>query len=213
MNYLKTLTSTDFIVTPFEVNKSFSFEGTSELTASNVQIDRFLGVNMPPDSGSFLSNPEPLTGEISTEYQRLVYESVKELYYSNYVGVGEKNYLYGSPVATASLVPGVDQLGDRYTGDVSSAARYYNYPQTNLTYKKYFPTGSEEVIGVLSIPSKLYGSHIQPNSFYLSAESGSIKDDGEGNLILNDNPLLMCGNIFYPQGIAIITNGTENTSN
>ena len=49
MSYLKTLNSTDVIVTPFRVNKGFSFSGDSELTASDVGIDRFLGTK---DTGS-----------------------------------------------------------------------------------------------------------------------------------------------------------------
>jgi hypothetical protein len=207
MNYLKTLRSTDVIITPFEVNKGFSFSG-KQLEANGV--DRFLGLKIT--GSTFPSTSEPTTGEVATEYQRLVYESVKELYYSNYIGTDGENYLYGAPAATASLVPGVDTAGDVYVGSSSSTARYYNYPQTDLSFERYFPTASGEVIGVISIPSKLYGEYIQPNSFRISAESGSVKDDGEGNLILNNNPNLICGNIIYPQGIAIFTRGFDDVA-
>jgi len=208
MSYLKTLKSTDVIVTPFEVNKGFSFSGEVELGQS--QIDRFIGLKIT--GSTFHSASEPTTGEVATEYQRLVYESVKELYYSNNIGSNGQNYLYGAPAATASLIPGVNDQGDDYVGSPSSTARYYNYPQTNLSYERYFPTASGEIIGVVSIPSKLYGEYIQPNSFRLSAESGSVKDDGEGNLILNNNPDLICGNIIYPQGIAIFTRGFDDVA-
>ena len=210
MSYLKTLKSTDVIITPFEVNKGFSFSGNSELTQSNVNIDRFLGVNVT--NSTFPSSSEPTTGFIDTKFQRLIYQSTKELYYSNYVGNNGENYLYGAPLATSSLIPGVNIQGDDYIGGASSVGRYYNYEQTNLSYKKYYPTASGGVIGVVSIPSKLYGEYIQPNSFSLVADSGSIKDDGEGNLILNNNPNLICGNIFYPQGIAVITQGYDNVA-
>jgi hypothetical protein len=210
MSYLKTLTTLDVIITPFEVNKAFSFSGASELTGSNVEIDRFLGLKIT--GSTFPSASEPTTGQISTEYQRLIYSSIEELYYSNNIGVNGENYPLGAPSATSSLVPGVDVNGDRYIGASSSTSRYWNYPQTTLSYNRYFPTSSGDIIGVISIPSKLYGSNIQPNSFILSSESGSITDDGEGNLILNSDPSLICGNIIYPQGIAIITNGYDDVA-
>lgn len=210
MNYSKTLNSTDVIVTPFRVNKAFSFSGNSELIASDVGVDRFLGVK---DTGSiFNSSSEAVTGQISSEFQRLVFDSVQELYYSNYVGTDGSNYLYGAPLATASLVPGVTVDGDRLIGSSSSAGRFYNYPQTDLTYQKFFPTEQGDVIGVISIPSKLYGEYIQPNSFKFEAESGSVQDDGEGNLYLNNNPSLTCGNIIYHQGIIILTNGYDDVA-
>ena len=42
MSAFKTLLASDIIVTPFTVNKSFSFTGT-ELTGSAVGIDRYIG--------------------------------------------------------------------------------------------------------------------------------------------------------------------------
>ncbi len=79
----KQLLSSDVIVTPLEVNKAFTFSG-SQLISSSVGIDRFLGAL----STSSVFNPliEPTTGYLSTQYQTLVYSSIKELYYSNYIG-------------------------------------------------------------------------------------------------------------------------------
>lgn len=209
MNYSKTLKNSDIIITPFEVNKGFSFDN-EDFIKNDVQIDRFLGKKIT--NSTFPSSSEPTTGEIDTKYQRLIYESTKEIYYSNYIGENGENYIYGSPVPTSSLIPGVNEIGNDYIGKSSSTSRYYNYPQTDLTYKRYYPTASGEVVGVVSIPSKLYGDYIQPNSFKFSAPSGSIKDDGEGNLIMNNNPDLICGNIFYPHGIVVITNGYDNVA-
>ena len=79
MSVYKSLTTSDVIVTPFKVNKSFSFQGASALTASNVGIDRFLGKNTPYISGS------DTTGQIKTQSQALIYDSIKQLYYSNYL--------------------------------------------------------------------------------------------------------------------------------
>jgi hypothetical protein len=198
MSVYKQFQASDIIVSPFEVNKSFTFNGAASFTGSNVGIDRFLGL-----STSSLFNPlsDPTTGQISTQYQRLVYSSIKELYYSNYLN---STASLGSPVTTASLIPGADSEGDVLVGPTSSAGRYFNYPQTTLTFEHYFPTTSNSYIGVLSIPVSLFGNQIQPGSFNWSADSGSVYDDGEGNLIFSSSQQI-CGQIFYPHGIAVLT--------
>ena len=200
MSAYKQFLAADITVVPFEVNKAFSYKGI-EFDASDVSIDRFLGTNL---SGTlFNPNTDPTTGQTSTQYQRLVYSSIQELYYSNYLSSS-----YGDSVPTASLVPGNNVEGDRFVGTTQSNGRYFNYPQTTLTFEKYFPTGSGSTIGVLSVPSRLYGNYILPNSFKWSCPSGSVHDDGEGNLIF-DFTGEICGQIFYPHGLAIITdNGT-----
>jgi len=200
MGAFKQFLAADITVVPFEVNKAFSYTG-SEFDASDVSIDRFLGTNL---SGTlFNPNTDPTTGQTSTQYQRLVYSSIQKLYYSNYLTSS-----YGDPVPTASLVPGANTEGDRYVGILQSDGRYFNYPQTTLTFEKYFPTGSGSQIGVLSVPSRLYGNYIVPNSFKWIADSGSIYDDGEGNLIFSSTEEI-CGQIFYPHGLAIITSDSN----
>jgi hypothetical protein len=198
MSVYKQFQASDIIVSPFEVNKSFTFNGAASFTGSNVGIDRFLGLN----TGS-LFNPlsDPTTGQISTQYQRLVYSSIKELYYSNFLN---STASLGSPVTTASLIPGANSEGDVLVGPTSSAGRYFNYPQTTLTFEHYLPTAPNLYIGVLSIPAKLFGNYIQPGSFRWSADSGSINDDGEGNLIFSSTQQI-CGQIFYSHGIAVLT--------
>jgi hypothetical protein len=230
----KQLLSSDVIVTPLEVNKAFTFSG-SQLTQSIVGIDRFLGTL----STESVFNPisEPTTGYLSTQYQTLVYSSIKELYYSNYIG-----NLYGTPLNTASLIPNsVPVLSNPnlpttgvLVGTTPSPGLYDNYLQSTLTFPRYFPsasytptgssygTGSYGVgvfsgylvlatIAVISIPSRLYGDFIQPSSFIFTAPSGTIYDDGEGNLLVSGSNAL-CGNIFYGQGLAVITSGSVTSS-
>jgi len=203
MSAYKQFLASDITITPFEVNKSFNFIGVTALTDSNVSIDRFLGKNL--QSNPFISGSNPTTGQISTQDQELIYNSVKELYYSNHLSSS-----YGDSVNTASLVPGKDVEGNVLLGTTPSSGRYFEYPQSNINYKKYFPTGSNSVVGVLSIPSRLFGDYIQPNSFNWIAESGSIYDDGEGNLILSSSGEI-CGNIFYYHGIAVLTSDSVTT--
>lgn len=201
MGAYKQFLAADITIVPFEVNKSFTFYGAAELTSSYVSIDRFIGTNL---SGTlFNPNTDPTTGQVSTQYQRLIYSSIQELYYSNNLTSS-----YGDPVNTASLVPGATPEGDVLVGTTPSDGRYFNYPQTTLTFEKYFPTGSGSVVGVLSVPSRLYGNYIMPNSFNWICSSGSIFDDGEGNLILSSSGEI-CGQIFYPHGLAIITSDSN----
>ena len=200
MGAYKQFLASDIVITPLEVNKSFTFEGAAALTSSVVGIDRYLGTNI--NSYIFNPNVDPTTGQISTQYQRLVFDSIQQLYYSNYLNSSES---YGSPVVTASIFPGANTDGDVLVGTTSSAGRYYNYPQTTLTFAHYFPTESNAEIGVLSIPTGIFGNYIQPGSFVWTADSGSIVDDGQGNLIFSASQDII-GNIFYGHGLAVITN-------
>lgn len=199
MGAFKQFLSSDIVVTPFELNKSFTFQGAAALTGSNVGIDRFLGLNT---SSLFDPNTDPQTGQISPQYQRLIYNSIQELFYSNFLNSTSS---YGSPLFTASVIPGVNSLGDVLVGPTSSAGRYWNYPQTDLTFAHYFPVSNNAQIGVLSIPTGIFGNFIQPNSFRWTCDSGSVYDDGQGNLI-SDSTEQIIGNIFYGHGLAILTN-------
>lgn len=191
MSAYKQFLASDVIVTPFEVNKGFTFE-QSEF--AGIGIDRFLGT-----SGSFLTN-KATTGAVSTEYQVLVYSSVKELYYSNFLSSS-----LGDNAQVTTLIPGVNRESDRVVGPNQSTG-YYNYLQTSLSQSRFFPTGSGEDIAVFSIPSSIFGTRIKPGSFSWTDNtntSGTLTDDGEGNIISGST---VVGNIIYQHGMVILTN-------
>ena len=200
MGAYKQFLSSDIIVTPFEVNKLFTFQGAAAFTSSDVGIDRFLGKNV---TGSFNTTTDPTTGYVSTQYQRLVYQSTQQLYYSNYLSSS-----YGDNPSTSSLFPGYDVAGNTITGPAASNGRFYNYLQTSLTYYRYFPTSSNSIIGIISIPSKLYGNYIQPGTFTFSSPSGSISDDGNGNLYFSYDGGYV-GNIIYQHGLILLTKDND----
>ena len=195
----KQFLSSDVIVTPFEVNKGFTFN-QGEFTDSDVQIDKFKGVN-----ADFTTN-KTTTGLNSTQYQVLVYNSIKQLYYSNFLSSNT-----GDPLITASLLPGETPEGDVLRGPSSSTGRYYNYLQSTLVPNRPFYTASNAEIGVLSIPSRLFGDYIQPNSFNMEFSGSAIQleDDGEGN-ILNGGQVV--GNIIYQHGIVTLTSTDADDS-
>lgn len=189
MSAFKTLLTSDVVISPFEVNKSFSFYGSSSLFDNGV--DRFIGKNIISDL--FISGSNP-TGYVSSVNQSLMYNSIKDLYYSNFLQ--NQN---GSDASTASFNTDGTISGDR---DTTNA---YNYPQTTLTQSRYFPTGSNEEIFVISTPSTLYGEYIQPGSFVFQDNTNNITltDNKEGNIISGSTNV---GNIIYQHGIVIITN-------
>ena len=203
MAAFKQFNSQDIIISPLEVNKSFTFKGDGELSASNADINRFLGLNI-----NFTSSTNYQTGFNSGSLilsQSSIYDNVKQLYYSNYLTSS-----FGDDAITASTFLGANRAGDVLIGPNGSNGRYVNYLQSTLTQSRYFPTGSNEEILVFSIPSKLYGDYIQPESFVLNLNNDSdewlntteIIDDGEGNLL---SASINVGQIIYPHGMVIIT--------
>lgn len=201
MSAYKQLLTSDIIVTPFEVNKEFTFYGGNSLVDPNVGIDRLLGQNIV----GTLFNPlsDPTTGNLGTQYQRLVYSSIKELYYSNYLTCS-----YGDIANQPVLIPGRDEEGNRFVGSLSNP-QFDNYLQTTLSYPKLFPTSSGDYIGVISIPVRLFGDYIKPNTFSFKAGPNHLTDDGEGNILINGGAI--AGNIFYPHGIITITSASYST--
>ena len=179
MSAFKQFLSKDIKLVPFTVNKQFSFEN-SEFYADEdelytykqfVGIERFLGTNL---SGSlFETATDPTTGHSQSLYQRQVYDSVKELYYSNYISSS-----WGDP--------GTAIQREEISGSYNTPS-YYNYLSSTLTASRHFPTASNSELSVISIPSKLFGEYIQPKSFefiYQDTSSArlTVLDDGEGNL-------------------------------
>ena len=213
MSAYKQFLSTDLIVTPFEVNKSFTFYGNEFTPAlydsavydeafyevggsSGDLLDRFIGVK-----GNFDTN-KSTTGNGNTQYQVLIFDSIKELYYSNF-----QSSSYGSPVQTSSLVPGETPSGDAEVGNPDSAGRYFNYLQSSNDSYRYFPTQSDGMISVISVPSRLYGDFIQPGSLSLRYVDTNDKiytftDDKEGNVYYGN---YYVGNIIYTHGIIVFT--------
>jgi hypothetical protein len=201
----KQFNSQDIIISPLEVNKSFHFVGGDILTGSDVGIDRYIG-----RTGNYLISGSQTTGKISGQEQSavLVYNSIKQLYYGNYIS-GSGGFIQDA--VTASF-----NTDGTITGPIQTT-NYYDYPQTTVWSNKTFPTASTELesvpIGVISIPSKLYGDYIQPNSFSLKHNtSGSIQDDGNGRLLWKEagaedsSYSYLAGNIIYQHGIVTLLN-------
>ena len=223
MGAFKQLNAQDIIVSPLELNKGFVAK-TIPLTASNGGygfIDYGLGIygegakqvgNYPTELGieryiglnqEFLDT-DTTTGYFTEYNQSALYHSIKQLYYSNYIsGSIDKQ---GSAVQSPATRP--DFLTDGTTTGSNYNTIYDNYRQTDLLEDKQFPTQSGALLGVLSIPSSVYGDKIQPGSFrlqvpqYSGSGGGVLMDDGEGRLYSGSTVI---GNIIYTHGIVTLT--------
>ena len=193
MSAFKQFNSRDVIVTPFKVNKEFVLKGNDQFINSKVGIDRFIGKNSTPTD---VISAETTTGQISSIPERLVYDSVKQLYYSNFLLDSS-----GSNVTTASF-----NADGTITGPAATT-NYYNYLSSDLLPRREFPTQSNARIGVISIPSKLFGEYIKPGSFRYEEDTTIMTDDSEGNLFDQDGNQL--GNIIYEHGMIIVTVESE----
>jgi hypothetical protein len=203
MSVFKPFITSDVILSPFKVNKSFTFKET-ELTNSNVGVNKYIGYNAP--TPLWVSGSYP-TGQTSIQDQILVYRSIKELYYSNYI-----QGINGSPAGTASFNVDGTITGPAYTPN------YYNYLPNTLPANRYFPTQSLSKIGVISIPSNLYGEYIKPGSVVIieTATPIYLVDDGEGGLTsgsLDANGIpypstVKYGDIIYEHGVITLTSAS-----
>lgn len=210
MSVFKPFLTSDVIVSPFQVNKSFTFQGidgygyvnygTTAIYGGifNSYNDAGIGVYVGINSPTLPFQPSQNTGYIPlTQNNYLVYKSIKQLYYSNYLTSPS-----GSQAATASF-----NIDGTVTGPLATT-NYYNYLTNTLPPNRVFPTGSNAMIGIISIPSKVFGEYVKLGSFKLQNDSGSIYDDGQGNLLFSSSLYQVSdyhvGNIIYEHGIAVV---------
>jgi hypothetical protein len=131
---------------------------------------------------------DPLT---EGQYEGLVYNSINHLFYHSFSG----SLLDTSSLAMSPLYVSASQ---QY-----ATSSYFIYDE-NPKFRNYFPTGANEGIRVLTINQSVYGNKVLPYNFILSSSVYYLTDDGNGNIY--DYNTTFVGNIFYPQGLAIITN-------
>lgn len=182
----KTLKNSDVQIFPYITNKTWRIN-TSSYNDLGVRI--FTGKNL---GGNFYSSSTKTFDSASNEsqYQNLLYNSLRHLYYANYTSA--------SYLPKSSSYDNYEQTTIYYTS--GSYLNQYNGPL------KYFPTSSNSIIRVVSIPQNIFGSKIVPSSFQVSGAMYNIVDDGEGNLLDISGSTISVGNIIYPHGLIIITN-------
>jgi hypothetical protein len=183
MSSFKQLNKSDVTHVAYAANKQWSETYTSYPTSSSY-ITIYKGTKL---TSSFNSITEPVT---EGQYERLVYDQINHLFYHSFSG----SLLDTSSLAMSPLYVSASQ---QY-----ATSSYFIYDENSRLIKN-FPTGANEGIRVLNINQEIYGNKILPYNFILSSSAYYITDDGNGNLY--DKGTTHIGNIFYPQGIAVIT--------
>ncbi len=198
MSAYKQFNTQDLIVSPFEVNKSFSFLD-SEFPDNSIN---WYNISDGTIEDNFLNNKTLVGNPGEEEYTVLLANSIKQLYYTNYIS-GSAGFTQDA--ITSSILLGANRDGDTRIGGVQQS-NFYNYEQTTLFPGKIYPPST---FAIISIPSKLFGDYIQPNSFELSSiggntsfsDEGTYRDDGNGRIIRDG---VIYGNIIYQHGIIIL---------
>jgi len=166
MSIFKKLNKQDAIIVPYISNKTYLiatdsssasiFKSTQYMPdsyyyfngSSSLCTKLYKGTNL---SGSLF---EPSSDPIyNGEYKRLIYDSIKHLYYSNFI-----------------------------SSSIEESGSYINYNQSTLTQNRYFPTSSGSEICVLSVNKEYVGEKILPKTFLYSSSLINLSDDGEGNI-------------------------------
>ena len=190
MSYLKGLTGRDVIVSPLTLHHQFTLKTPVGSSTDDSTITVFDGVNTPYVNG------------IGTGSAPLVYNSIKQLYFSNFISASNKGYGIDVPQITHNS-------DGTLSGPVISPIGQNNFPQS-INEKRFFSTSSNATIKVISIPRNMFGDYIQPGSFATTSPVRS--DDGEGNIIVKSTGQQI-GNILYGAGLIVITGSSADPGN
>jgi len=193
--------------------------------------------------GSTVSGSQNFTGFVNKLNTNSVYSSVMQLYYSNYFGSQS-----GSLVTTSSLLYGLEgpqnntfaennniNIGTSGSNNIPIGAikspQYDNYLSSTITQTRTALLGEDIIvasnpnnnfISLISIPSKLWGNNIEPQSTSIKYISSGLltytaHDDGNGNLFVSEptTPIInqYCGNVIYEHGNIIITPISSSAGN
>ena len=185
MSSFKQLSKSDVTHVSYAANKQWNLTYPLGYPNNDSYVTIYKGTNV---SGTFDHTMDPMT---EGQYERLIYDQIDHLFYHSFSG----SFLNTASLANSFLYESASQ---QY-----ATSSYFIYDE-NPNLIKNFPTGANAGIRVLNINQDIYGEKLLPYNFNLSSSDYNITDDGNGNLF--DIGSVHVGNIFYPQGLAIITN-------
>lgn len=191
-NSQKRLSSNDVFNIPYEANKQWDIESSS-FESSNIH---FQLAQRP--SESINKNLYPT--------ESLLYNSILANFYPEYYYTAslDTSSYYQTPNFTASLTSQANVI----TGSLRLGNGQSTY--------KWFPTYDHSYVYALNIPKSLYSEKVLPTTWEMEISGGKIYDDGEYNLyytgssqtssigtVIGNNSYV--GNVFYEQGLAVLT--------
>ena len=210
MSFKKNLDPSDKSFTSFTVNKKFSFtDRDSGSGVFAVPIIRGTDANLHGFSTTTATS-KTISGNVF--YKTPNYHVINQLYYKDIRNMLGYIDLYRGVPATENAI-------QSYT----STNQLEN---TTLPLRRPYTRQLGATATVISLPQKFYGEGIQPGSFKLTDNSTDVtlvlRDDNRGNLYDVDysgsystrtpdanNSGSLVGNIFYNDGIVVITSTTK----
>jgi hypothetical protein len=212
----KTLNSNDISLTSYIANKQWEVNNTT-LSQNGVTI--YIGENLPINKVDIF-DPVNDSQTANEEYRRLIYNSIKNLYYQNYTSgslTGQffhssSFFNYEQSTLTSGSMLAANRNIPTLTGSsaIGTNSTLFNNALYELSSSLYDQTGYDPDKGskivVISVDQNIFGSGLSPKSVIISGSTYNIQDDGEGNLLDTlATSSLYIGNIFYSQGLIVIT--------
>lgn len=223
----KKISPSNITITPYKANKQFNIENNA-LFGNGISL--YFGENIPLNQINWF-DPKNDDKTTNGEYKRLVFESIKHLYYKDYM-VGITSSLLENN--TTSSYESYSQT-TLYSGSFTTNLRRLSnitgssfqgknslfdsviYDSDALYDDVNYNSGYGNLVNIISIDKNIYGSEIKPYTFIIDQDGVYIRDDGEGNIFNygdkeNYNEIIKSGipsgiyigNIFYSMGIIII---------
>ena len=207
----KKLNPADIKSVPYIANKQYEYDSSSY---SDNNIQTYVGEYIPITTDRPF---DPVNDNLTTDqnYRRLIYESIRHLYYENYITASSVDQ---TPERSGLEFP--DNVNyfwhsssfDNYIQNTlasGSFPNYRNFPyfqsqefdyddEGNALYGTavYFIENSAK-IRVISVPKDKYSEGIKPTTFAISGSDYFIADDGQGNLFDFIKVIAEYGDVFY----------------
>ena len=212
----KTLSSNDISLTSYIANKQWRITND---TLSQNGITIYIGENLPINR----TNPfDPINDSETSneEYRRLIYASIKNLYYQNYTSGSLTGQFFHSSsffnYEQSTLTSGSMLAANRNIPTITGSSAIGNNPtlfetalydiSSSLYDETTFDPDQGSKIVVISVDQNIFGSGLTPKSISISGSTYNIQDDGEGNLLDTlATSSLYVGNVFYSQGLIVLT--------
>jgi hypothetical protein len=228
MSFKKNLEPEDVLISSFETHKTFTLNESDSIVGIYA-----VGLEKPTDSNLHnfdINTAATKTISSSIFYSVPSYQTIFKLYYRDITQMrGNIDYIRGVPTASDAVLSYI-YTEPLSTLDDSTRRRTYNLRRPYT--RQLHDTGT-----VISVPQKLYGERVRPNSVRISDDSSAstiiLQDDGRGNLydtafsssyanhaVTAQGSGSVVGNFFYDDGLAVITDtgsykdvGTNSGSN
>ena len=179
---------------PYVANKQYEYDSSS-YADNNIQT--YIGEYIPIT----VDQPfDPQNDNLTTDqqYRRLIFESIRHLYYQNYVtkssqdqDIGDDTLVYPENTNYFWHSSSYDNYIQN-TMNSGSFSNFKSFPYFEKVENDYDGTAAygsalyfvenAAKIRVISIPKNIYGEGVKPYTFELSGSEFFIADDGQGNL-------------------------------